>query len=268
MPAGHKSPKRKVRIQVFACGHSGSGLEPVFDLAEGLKADEAFMVAGAQAHLPVRRLDIPGIDAAREQIGHPLIADIAVAITRELQVRFQEALHFGLELKPSRGIAFERLLDDGGERFIPHQDVPLTRYALVAIADRRLEHPVAVLNAGAHPVLGLLAVLLALMLRHAGQQVLNEHGIRVFAEFDRRGFQDRPGLADRGAKLQMRLQAPRQTRDVIDDDDMGFAFVLAQIAKHCLHPGAIDKAARHIVLEDLRDLVALVARIFAAARFL
>ncbi|WP_234036081.1 hypothetical protein [Porphyrobacter sp. YT40] len=46
--------------------------------------------------------------------------------------------------------------------------------ALEAIAPRGFENPIAIQHASAHAVLGLLAILLPLVLRHARQQVFDE----------------------------------------------------------------------------------------------
>ena len=54
----------------------------------------------------------------------------------------------------------------------------------VGVARRRMKHPIAVHSAGAHTVLGLLAVLLTLMLASTSKHVLDENGVGVIAEGD------------------------------------------------------------------------------------
>ncbi|MCI0466837.1 MAG: hypothetical protein L0Y57_07520 [Beijerinckiaceae bacterium] len=65
MAAGHEPPQRKILIEVFARRNFGRAFQTVFDLAEGLVADQRFMVARPETDLPLRRFDIPGIDNAR-----------------------------------------------------------------------------------------------------------------------------------------------------------------------------------------------------------
>ncbi|MCI0466836.1 MAG: hypothetical protein L0Y57_07515 [Beijerinckiaceae bacterium] len=79
-------------------------------------------------------------------------------------MRFQEALHFRLQLETPGRITFQRLLDNGGERLTAHQHLAMARYALKAIAHRGLKDPIAVLQARPHPVSCLLTILLTLML--------------------------------------------------------------------------------------------------------
>jgi len=54
----------------------------------------------------------------------------------------------------------------------------------VPVTARSAEHLIAVQATGAHPVFGLLRVLLALMLADAGEQIFNENGVAVLAELD------------------------------------------------------------------------------------
>src|SRR5690606_27092624 len=105
---------------------------------------------------------------------------------RELRSRLQEPLHLGLDLEAPRGIAFERFLHDGCERLIAHQHLAVAVHLLVAITHRTCERPIAIHDSRAHSIHGLLAVLLSLMLADTRQQILDEHGVGVLAELDRR----------------------------------------------------------------------------------
>ncbi|MFC3752177.1 hypothetical protein [Aquamicrobium ahrensii] len=60
----------------------------------------------------------------------------------------------------------------------------MAAFPLIAIAHGSLEHPVAILNTGAHAVDGLFAVLLALMLRYRREKVLDKLGVGILAKFD------------------------------------------------------------------------------------
>ncbi|MDJ0921879.1 MAG: hypothetical protein QNI84_12190 [Henriciella sp.] len=105
-------------------------------------------------------------------------------------------------------------------------------------------------------------------MRDAGKQVLDEDAIRVFAEFDRWGFQRPARLIDGRAQFQMRIKATRKAADIIDQDNNVLGFVLFEEGKHRLHAGAVDQTTRDIIGEDLNDGIALHARKFPAARFL
>ena len=72
----------------------------------------------------------------------------------------------------SEPIAFQRLGDDGGIGLVAHEQLAVSGNTLVAVADRGVEHPVTVHGACPHPVLGLLAILLTLVLGDGGEQVL------------------------------------------------------------------------------------------------
>nr|WP_156827151.1 hypothetical protein [Hyphomicrobium zavarzinii] len=147
----------------------------------------------------------------------------------------------------------------------------MAMHALVAISHRSRKAPVAVHGARPHSVDGLLTVLLALVLRDAGEKVLDQDGVGVLAELNRRALQDAAGTADRGTQFQVRLDPARKPRDVVDDDDdplLALLRVLTQIREHRLHARARGQAAGHVILEDRYDLEPFVARILAATGFL
>ncbi|MEM6973134.1 MAG: hypothetical protein AAF577_10040 [Pseudomonadota bacterium] len=66
----------------------------------------------------------------------------------------------------------------------------------------------------------------------------------------------------------MRLDAPRQARDVIDDDDMGVMAMVLQEGEHRIHARPRDQAAGFVVTEDLDDLQTIVAGVVAATGLL
>nr|WP_293948800.1 hypothetical protein [Sneathiella sp.] len=72
----------------------------------------------------------------------------------------------------------------------------------------------------------MFAVLLALVLRNACEQVFNELAVTVFAEFKRRGFKDAARFADRCTKFEMGLYATGEAADIVDDHNMRLASVL------------------------------------------
>ncbi|MEQ0973588.1 hypothetical protein ABLR23_11695 [Pseudomonas aeruginosa] len=96
---------------------------------------------------------------------------------RKFREGFQEAFDFGLYLKTPGCEAFQSFLDDGGAGFIANQNLAIACASCVAVANGSLKDPIAVNQARAHPVFGLLTILLTLVLRNTGQQVLDEDRI-------------------------------------------------------------------------------------------
>ncbi|MCT8970803.1 hypothetical protein MUB46_02915 [Microbaculum sp. A6E488] len=183
--AKDESAQRKVRIDIFAGRSLRRGLESRLYLLECLEADKALVLALAQAYAPIRRFDVSGIDRARQQIVDALIADFSVRqIFRERRLALQETLDLNLCCKAPRSVAFERFLQDRGIGLIAHQQFSVTAFAFVAIADRCLKNPITILNPCPHAVHGLLAILLALMLRYRRQKVFDELGIGILAKLD------------------------------------------------------------------------------------
>nr|WP_069095576.1 hypothetical protein [Methyloligella halotolerans] len=142
--------------------------------------------------------------------------------------------------------------------------------ALVFVPGRGAEDIIAVHEARPHAVDDLFGVLLALMLRDGGQQVLDKHAVGVLAELNGGALQLASSLADGSAQFDMSLETARQTADVVDDDNMRAAALLtAEEAQHGQHAGPVDHAAGDAFIpEHLRNLIATVARKFAAARLL
>nr|WP_244512498.1 hypothetical protein [Filomicrobium insigne] len=142
--------------------------------------------------------------------------------------------------------------------------------AFVAIANRAAEHPIAVHEPGAHAVLHLLGVLLALVLGDGGQKIFDKHAVGILAEFYGGAFKLTTCLPDGGAQFDMRLEPARKTADIIDDDaEAACILVLAKKGQHGLHAGPVDHPPGYALIpEYLHDVVALVPRILPAARFL
>ncbi|AZZ10870.1 TPA: hypothetical protein L5Q58_006234 [Pseudomonas aeruginosa] len=131
----------------------------------------------AQRYVPIRGLDITRINRVGQNVGHLLVTDISVIGARKFREGFQEAFDFGLYLKTPRCEALQGFLDDGGAGLIANQNLSIARASCVAVANGSLKDPIAVNQARAHPVFGLFAILLPLVLRNTGQQVFNEDRI-------------------------------------------------------------------------------------------
>jgi len=124
------------------------------------------------------------------------------------------------------------------------------------------------LNPCPHAVHGLLAIFLALVLRHRRQQVFNELRVGILTKLDGRADQHAASIADLHAQLKVSHQPPCKAADVINDNGMGFFTVGRQKAKHGLHARARGQTARTVITEDLNNLIALVIGKLAAAGFL
>ncbi|WAP67687.1 hypothetical protein OH818_19720 [Jiella pelagia] len=114
----------------------------------------------------------------------------------------------------------------------------------------------------------MLTVLLPLVLRDRRQQVLDHDRVGVFPELDGRRFESAACFQDHGAQLQMGVEPAREPRHVVNNDDSLLAFALHDKAQHSRHAGALSLRARDIVGEDMKDLMALHARILTAAGLL
>nr|WP_245453293.1 hypothetical protein [Aquibium carbonis] len=144
----------------------------------------------------------------------------------------------------------------------------MTGYTLEAVAHRSLRHPIAAHGAGAHAVLRLLRVLLALMLRNRGEQILDQDGVGIFAELNRGAFELATGFAKNIAQIPMAANVAREAADIIDDDDAAFGAKLLEMLDHRREGWPRGASARHVFGEYLIDDVTLELRILPAARFL
>ncbi|WBQ11202.1 hypothetical protein L2D01_05320 [Hyphomonadaceae bacterium ML37] len=137
------------------------------DLLERLEVDQTFMLCRSELNIPARQFEITGIKRLGQDIVDPLAGHFAAPIFGETGVRFKKAHHFGLRRKPLVRVALKPFLDHRSQWFVPNEHFALAAHTLESIAERSLEYPVAIRCTGTHPVEGLLAVLLALVLRHA-----------------------------------------------------------------------------------------------------
>nr|WP_292911194.1 hypothetical protein [Niveispirillum sp.] len=122
------------------------------------------MLADAQGHIPFRSFDVPGIDRLVQKNVDALVTDAPPAVLGEQRVLLQETHHVGLRLEAARGITFKGFLHDRGSGFVALEHSAAATDALISVPGGSLEHPEAVHDTGAHPVAGLFAVLLALVL--------------------------------------------------------------------------------------------------------
>nr|WP_246381323.1 caspase family protein [Novosphingobium chloroacetimidivorans] len=184
-------------------------------------------------------------------------------------MRFKEAFYLRLGVETACGIACQAFLYDRGDGFVAHQNAATAPALLVAIAQRCHEYPVPAEHTRPHPVLGLFAVLLALMLCNARQQMLDEDAIGVRPEFNGRGFQRRTRSEDRLFQIEVIADITRHTAYVVDDNDQSrIATGLADESEHLIEARTLRQLARHVIGENANDPVPAMLGIFAAAGFL
>ncbi|WP_244514510.1 hypothetical protein [Afifella marina] len=113
--AQDEAAKRKIGVDVLARRHPRTTLEAVEDLLVCLQGDQAFVPRLAQGNVPFGHFEISGIGDARQNVGDPLIANLSIRqVCGKVGLGFQEALHFDLCVEASRGVAFQRFLNDRG----------------------------------------------------------------------------------------------------------------------------------------------------------
>nr|WP_246423660.1 hypothetical protein [Roseospira goensis] len=269
--AGNEAPQREIPVGV----HADGGLHVVpakalLRLPPRLEGDERLVLAGMQVDPPLLHGDVPGIERAGQHVQNGLEGHFAVAVPGEGREGFHVALYLRRRLEAARGEALDGVADDPGHGFVGDQHAAVPGHLVIAKAHGRREHPVPGQHAGAHAVLHLLGILLALVLRDRGQKVFDQDAIRVRAELDGRAFQLATRDLDGGAKLDVGVNVAGQTADVVDDDGvLAVRAALLQEGQHRLHAGAVDQAAGDaFVAEDLGDRVALAGRELAASALL
>nr|WP_245462378.1 hypothetical protein [Shinella sp. JR1-6] len=233
------------------------------------KAHQRLVLALYERQTPRLMRDMARIDRPREQFADALEMHFPLMPFRPNGLRFKKALHLGKSLEAPRCVAFKRLGDDGGKGFVAHQYLAVPLHLLIAIADRRRKHPISVHDAGAHAVLCLLGVLLALMLRDGGQQVFDQGTIGILAELNGGAFKLAPRRFDGTAQMLVGFNIARQSADVVDDDDDMIAVAVGlQEVEHFHDAGAFGDLAGLVLAEHLNHFITAMGGIFAAPRFL
>nr|WP_040717481.1 hypothetical protein [Caenibius tardaugens] len=169
-------------MNVRTDGRERLAVQTLLNALERLKRDQAIVIALAERHAPAFAFDISGIDAVGQDAVGLFVGDVAVTGTRELRVRFEEALHLSLGTEATAGIGFQSLGDHRGNGFVANERAAAVRMLFVAKAQRSAVDVIAPEHSRPHPFLGLQAVLLALVLREARHQILMENAVGVRAE--------------------------------------------------------------------------------------
>nr|WP_245445885.1 hypothetical protein [Rhizobium album] len=196
------------------------------------------MLRGNEIQPPVLYGDMGGINGTVKHFGDAFDMHFAFHVFRPCGLCFEKAFYFRNCLETPAGIAFERIGNDCCIWLVAHEKFSMPGNTLVTVSERWIKYPIAVHHAGAHPVHGLLAILLALVLRDRGKQVLNKDGIGILAELDGRTFELAASIGNRGAKLQMRFQPTGQPAYVVNQYDAALCPVLLQEIEHVDHAGA------------------------------
>ena len=211
-----------------------------------------------------------GVERVLEDIGHPLLRDDTVLVSREVGVNFEEALHLGLTFEPARDVSLEALGDDRGERFVAHQEFPAPLFGDVFVASRRIVNPIAILHPGAHLLRHLSAVLLALQHPLGGHDGLNELALRRVVEPEVQAFDRRPALTERVTQLEVEVPVACEALEVVEDDDEVLVWLGVEEGQKRDHAGTLHEVAApgDRVGEHRLDRIALGASIFPAAGLL
>nr|WP_054948419.1 hypothetical protein [Novosphingobium sp. KN65.2] len=131
-----------------------------------------------------------------------------------------------------------------------------------------MKHPITAEHSRPHPVFGLFAVLLALVLRHAGQQVFDQNAVGILTKLNGRGFQRRARPEDGFLEIEVIANVPRHAAYVVDDDDKAQLAALADERQHIVKAGALRQLAGNVIGEHGDDFMPAMLRIFAATGFL
>ena len=203
------------------------------------------MLGRARGDVPFRHFDVPGIEPVTEDAVDLPLPDFTVReILRKGGLAFEKPLHFDQGGEPPGNIPLEGFGDNRGQRFIAHQNLAVASFRLdIAIAVRGVKDPIAVHTARLHPVAHLFGVLFPLMLRDAGQQVLNHAAVGIFAKFNGRAFELAAHRADGPPEFPVDVGIARQTADIIDDHDRVVGTVLPKPRQHILHGRAVEITA-------------------------
>nr|WP_245702153.1 hypothetical protein [Thalassobaculum litoreum] len=177
---------------------------------------------------PIGDVDISGVERMSEQVPDAGKMDEPRLALGEQRVVVEEVLYLALCLEAARGEAFQRFRHNTRDRLRADQKLVMAADLLEVVTGYGLEHPIAVLGAAPHPVLGLLAVLLALVLGDAGQQVLDEGAVGVLAEPDGWRHQHAARLQNGAAQRTIGLDIAGEPGQVVDDHRMGAVGNLVQ----------------------------------------
>ncbi|AMN53206.1 hypothetical protein ACP90_12985 [Labrenzia sp. CP4] len=141
--------------------------------------------------------------------------------------------------------------------------------ALVAIADRGLEHPVTVHHARAHPIECLFGVLLALVLSNRGEQVFNKDGICIIVKLQRRAFQFAARFSENFSQVHMCFHAPCESRNIVDQHDvLLFSSMLSEKGDQTVHARAFFFSTCHVISKNVHHFIRTKGRVFAASPLL
>nr|WP_318284449.1 MULTISPECIES: hypothetical protein [unclassified Methylobacterium] len=171
---------------------------------------------------------------------------------------FEEALHVGGGLELPAGIAFERFDHDRGDRLGPHQEfAAVTGDPAIAIPGRGVEDGVTVLQARAHPDIGLLLVVDPLIVGDHHAHIFDEARGRVVAVDHRRRFQRPAHLIDHAAQIAMEVDVTAETVDVIEDDAVAARGVGLHDREEGIEARTALRTSGQVICEGADNLITL-----------
>ncbi|KIO48277.1 hypothetical protein SQ11_12450 [Nitrosospira sp. NpAV] len=102
------------------------------------------------------------------------VGDFALGVLGEFRKLFKVAFHLCPELEAPAGVPFQPLGNNARQRLVSYQHLPMARFRGVLITDGCEMHPIPIQHTRPTPVACLFRVLLTMMLRYTGKQVLDQ----------------------------------------------------------------------------------------------
>nr|WP_231621767.1 hypothetical protein [Sphingomonas sp. 37zxx] len=134
------------------------------NLLVGSQRDNGLMLTALHDNAPFGGMDITSVERAAHKFGDAFDGESLPHGRRPCELRLQEAHYFRHPAEAARSEAFISLLDHRGDRFVTMQELTVTVHTDIFQPDGSAERPIAVHHTRNHPVLGLLAIFLPLVL--------------------------------------------------------------------------------------------------------
>ncbi|MEB3246186.1 MAG: hypothetical protein VKJ06_09420 [Vampirovibrionales bacterium] len=156
-------------------------------------------------------------------------------------------------------------LNNARQGLLRHHHLALAGAALMTIAQRWREWPIAINEAGLLTLLGLLSVLLPVMLGVERLHILKKAAIGIRAKSNRRAFQHCPAAFNSVARVQMHPNIPCQAGNIIYNHHIALFTVLFKEGQHLQNAFPIRPTARNAkVSENPVDGIALPVGVLGA----
>nr|WP_240534955.1 hypothetical protein [Notoacmeibacter marinus] len=257
----------EVIADVLSGGELGDAVPALLDLVEGGDGDQRLMMALEPVEAIGLAADMAGIERLGQDIGDPLLGDLARPVARELREGLEEAFDFRLRLEPACGVTLEGIANDGCEWLVRDEQLSMAFHGLVRIADRRIVDPVAVFHPSAHLLGDLSAILLSLQRALGGDDGFDELTLGRIVELEVEAFDRRLPRPERIAQIEMEARIAGKALQIVEDDGKALVRLGVEEGEQRLHAGPFHEvdAAGDRVGKDGGDFEPLRGRVLAAA---